>query len=130
MKKYIITTIIIVIYFIIAFSFIGCTTTKYVPVEKIKTEYIKDFERDTIIVKDSVYLKKINDTIYIEKYKTLFKSKIQKDTIIKTDTIPIIKEVEVIKEVNKLKDWQIILMILGGGMVAIVGYKLLRMLKI
>ena len=32
-----------------------------------------------------------------------------------------------VKEVNKLKDWQVVLMVLGGGMVAVIGYKVVRL---
>ena len=50
-------------------------------------------------------------------------------TILRIDTIPIIQEVEVIKEVNRIKDWQMILMLLGGGMVAVIGYKLIKLCR-
>ena len=37
---------------------------------------------------------------------------------------------EVTKEVNKLYNWQFILMVLGGGFIAVIGYKLIRIIKI
>lgn len=129
-NKYLVATIAILIYLYIMFSFIGCTTTKYVPIESVRTEYINKVEKDTIIIDNTKVIKEKGDTVYITDVKYVYKTKNKIDTILKVDTIPIIQEVEVIKEINKLKDWQIILMVLGGGMVAVVGYKTIRKIGI
>ena len=126
-NKYLVATIAILIYLYIMFSFIGCTTTKYVPIESVRTEYINKVEIDTIIVNNDRLIKEKGDTIYIVNTKYVYKTKNKIDTILRIDTIPIIQEVEVIKEVNKLKDWQVVLMVLGGGMVAVIGYKVIRL---
>ncbi len=129
-NKYLVATIAILIYLYAMFSFIGCTTTKYVPIESVRTEYKNKVEIDTIIINNDKIVKEKGDTIYITETKYIYKTKNKIDTILKIDTIPIIQEVEVIKEVNKLKDWQVILMVLGGGMVAVIGYKVIRMIKL
>ena len=126
-NKYLVATIAILIYLYIMFSFIGCTTTKYVPIESVRTEYINKVEKDTVIINNDRLIKEKGDTIYIVNTKYVYKTKNKIDTILRIDTIPIIQEVEVIKEVNKLKDWQVILMVLGGGMVAVIGYKIIRL---
>lgn len=126
-NKHLVATIIILIYLYVMFSFIGCTTTKYVPIESVRTEYINKVEKDTVIVNNDRLVKEKGDTIYIVNTKYVYKTKNKIDTILRIDTIPIIQEVEVIKEVNKLKDWQVILMVLGGGMVAVIGYKVIRL---
>lgn len=126
-NKYLVATIAILIYLYIMFSFIGCTTTKYVPIENVRTEYINKVEKDTVIINNDRLVKEKGDTIYIVNTKYVYKTKNKIDTILRIDTIPIIQEVEVIKEINKLKDWQVILMALGGGMVAVIGYKLIRL---
>ena len=126
-NKHLVATIIILIYLYVMFSFIGCTTTKYVPIENIRTEYINKVEKDTIIVNNDRLIKEKGDTVYIVNTKYVYKTKNKIDTILRIDTIPIIQEVEVIREVNKLKDWQVILMVLGGGMVAVIGYKVIRL---
>ena len=126
-NKYLVATIAILIYLYIMFSFIGCTTTKYVPIESVRTEYISKVEKDTVIINNDRLVKEKGDTIYIVNTKYVYKTKNKIDTILRIDTIPIIQEVEVIKEVNKLKDWQVILMVLGGGMVAVIGYKVIRL---
>lgn len=126
-NKYLVATIAILIYLYIMFSFIGCTTTKYVPIESVRTEYINKVEKDTVIINNDRLVKEKGDTIYITETKYIYKTKNKIDTILRIDTIPIIQEVEVIKEINKLKDWQVILMVLGGGMVAVIGYKVIRL---
>lgn len=126
-NKHLVATIIILIYLYVMFSFIGCTTTKYVPIESVRTEYINKVEKDTVIINNDRLVKEKGDTVYIVNTKYVYKTKNKIDTILRIDTIPIIQEVEVIKEVNKLKDWQVILMVLGGGMVAVIGYKVIRL---
>lgn len=114
--------------YILIFS-IGCTT-KYIPVESIKTEYVNKVEKDTILIKDREIITKTGDTVYIIKNIIEYKIKNRIDTVLKTDTIPIIKEVEIIKEVNKIKDWQLALMVLGGVMVTVFLFKILSMFKV
>lgn len=126
-NKYLVATIAILIYLYIMFSFIGCTTTKYVPIESVRTEYVNKVEKDTVIINNDRVVKEKGDTVYIVNTKYVYKTKNKIDTILRIDTIPIIQEVEVIKEVNKLKDWQVVLMVLGGGMVAVIGYKVIRL---
>lgn len=126
-NKHLVATIIILIYLYVMFSFIGCTTTKYVPIESVRTEYINKVEKDTVIINNDRLVKEKGDTVYIVNTKYVYKTKNKIDTILRIDTIPIIQEVEVIKEVNKLKDWQVVLMVLGGGMVAVIGYKVIRL---
>lgn len=126
-NKHLVATIVILIYLYVMFSFIGCTTTKYVPIESVRTEYINKVEKDTVIINNDRLVKEKGDTIYIRDTKYVYKTKNKVDTILRIDTIPIIQEVEVIKEINKLKDWQVVLMVLGGGMVAVIGYKVIRL---
>ena len=110
----------------------SCTTTKYVeiPVGHTRVEYKDRIEHDSIYFKDSIVQKKENDTIYLEKYKYLYKYKYLRDTINIVDSIPVVTIQEVTKEVNKLHNWQFILMVLGGGFIAVIGYKLIRIIKI
>lgn len=87
---------------LLAFS---CTTTEYVSVETTKTDsiYISLFERDSIYVHDSVYVRDKGDTVYIEKVKYLYKEKARTDTIYteRTDSIRIPYPVE-----RKLGKWE------------------------
>lgn len=120
------------LYIFLIFLSFSCGTTKYVevPVENVKIEYRDRFKYDSIYVKDSVIQTQDNDTIYLKEYKYIYKYINQTDTILKIDSIPVIQVQEVIKEVNRLHNWQIALMIMGGGFIAVIGYKLIRLFKI
>lgn len=102
----------------------GCKTTQYVPVEVTKVEYINKETKDSIYVRDSIFVKEKNDTVFLEKYRLVYKDKLIHDTIIRVDSIPYINTVEVIKEVNRVKNWQIVLMVLGGVFIAYIILKL------
>ena len=111
---------------------ISCTTTKYIeiPVEHTRIEYSDRIKHDSIYLRDSIVQKKENDTIYLEIYKYLYKYKYLRDTINVVDSIPVVTVKEVTKEVNKLYNWQFILMVLGGGFIVVIGYKLRRIIKV
>lgn len=102
---------------ILMFIITSCASTKYVevPVESIKTEYVTQYERDSIYVHDSIDRYRSNDTVYLTKYKNIYRQINKIDTVIKTDTIPKIITIEKteVKEVNKIKWWQNILMYSG-----------------
>lgn len=113
-------------------SLISCTTTKYVevPIEKTKIEYKDRLSIDTIIQHDSTIITMLGDTVYLEKYKYIYKVKELRDTINITDTTTVTKPIEVIKEINKLYTWQIILMVLGGVSIIILVYLIIKKFKI
>jgi hypothetical protein len=100
-------TKIVAITFFLLF-FLSCTTTKYVPVENVKTVYLSNNQVDSVILHDSIF-QKIHikgDTVFSDKfiYKNLYIKQFKIDTVIKTDTISKPYPVEKIKEVRK-KDW-------------------------
>ena len=115
----------------LVFIIISCGTTKIieVPVEKIKTEYVNRKIIDTFIKTDSTIIIDKGDTVFLEKYKYLYRYINKTDTFIKIDTLTKTITVEVTKEVNKLKNWQIGLMILGSIALAFGGYKLIKVIK-
>lgn len=116
----------------LVFITISCGTTKVVevPVDRVRTEYIDRHSIDTVIKNDSIIIRDKGDTVFLEKYKYLYKYVNRTDTVLKTDTITKVQTVEVIKEVNKVKNWQIGLMVLGGGALALGGYKLIKVFKV
>ena len=116
----------------LVFITISCGTTKVVevPVDRVRTEYIDRHSIDTVIKNDSIIIRDKGDTVFLEKYKYLYKYVNRTDTVLKTNTITKVQTVEVIKEVNKVKNWQIGLMVLGGGALALGGYKLIKVFKV
>lgn len=116
---------------IFIFLFISCTSTKLVevPVDKVRIEYRDRLKIDTIIKTDSTIIKDKGDTVFLEKYKYIYKIKERRDTINLTDTITVVQKVEIKEEVNHLHNWQIILMIVGGSTIALGLYKLINRFK-
>lgn len=109
----------------------GCASTKYVevPVNRVKIEYRDRTFIDTLIRNDSTIIRERGDTVFLEKYKYLYRIKEVRDTVSMTDTITVVQKVEVVKEVNRVHNWQIILMVLGGVAIALRLYKLVILIK-
>lgn len=91
----------------------SCRSIQYVPVDTIKTEYkyIDRIQHDSIYQKDSVMYYVKGDTVFVDKYKYLYKylfiNKV--DSFVKVDSIQVPYPVE--KQLNR---WQSIKMELGG----------------
>ena len=111
---------------LICLLLLGCTTTQYIPTEVTKTEYINTERIDSIYIRDSIFVKIQRDTLFIEKYKTIFRDRAVHDTIIRVDSIPVINTVEIVKEVNRIKNWQMVLMVLGGVFIAYIALRIKR----
>lgn len=83
----------------------SCKSIQYVPVETIKrdTTYISQIKIDSIYHRDSIYVEHKGDTVYLSKYKYLYKYIEKHDTLWreKTDTIQVVYPVEA-----QLTKWQ------------------------
>lgn len=107
MKPQTIKTIaaMLLILFLVILS--GCKSkTVYVPVESLRIEYRGNLMRDSIYLRDSIFMQTKNDTVMIEKFRYLYKDRIVRDSIHLRDTIkvpyPVLEEVEV----NKISGFQ------------------------
>ena len=100
-------------------KYITETEYKEVPVVMHDTVAKNIWRIDTTIVKDSVYFSIKGDTIFKERYNTLWRIKVARDTINKV----VEKPVEVVrnsvktetKEVNRIYWWQKVLILIGGA---------------
>jgi TM2 domain-containing membrane protein YozV len=119
-----------ILLFIIALILCSCSTVKYVPVEKVKTEYINKIEKDTLVVRDSIFQREKGDTVFLEKYKVIYKTKYLCDTAFIHDSIPVVKEIIVTETTNILKKWQIVLMCLGIIFILFSLYKVYKVFKL
>lgn len=95
----------------------GCKSIQYVPVETIKrdTTYISQIKIDSIYHRDSIYVEHKGDTVYLSKYKYLYKYIEKHDTLWreKTDTIQVVYPVEA-----QLTKWQKIKINMGEYLIA------------
>lgn len=85
----------------------GCKSkTVYVPVESLRIEYRDNLMRDSIYLRDSIFMQTKNDTVLIEKFRYLYKDRLVHDSIHLRDTIrvpyPVLDEVEV----NRISGFQ------------------------
>ncbi|MEG0890118.1 MAG: hypothetical protein RSH25_16785 [Bacteroides sp.] len=101
------------IYTIIMLVCCSCRSPQYIPVEKIKTEYkyVDRVQYDSIYNHDSTMIYRDGDTVFVNKYKYLYKylfiNKV--DSFVKTDSIQIPYPVE-----RQLNRWESMKMELGG----------------
>lgn len=83
----------------------SCKSIQYVPVETMKrdTTYLSQTKIDSIYHRDSIYVERKGDTVYLSKYKYLYKYIEKHDTLWreKVDTIQVAYPVEV-----QLTKWQ------------------------
>lgn len=97
-KDIIFCIVMFVLCFLTAIALFSCTTMKYVPVDKIKTEYVDRVveKRDSVHVLDSVITYLNGDTIYIYKYRNVYKDVVRHDTVsvIKCDSIYVPVQIE------------------------------------
>ena len=70
----------------------GCTTTRYVPVETVRTDTLKvtKYERDSIYIHDSTIVREKGDTMLIEKWHTRWRDRWMHDTVYQSrvDSVP------------------------------------------
>lgn len=83
----------------------SCKSIQYVPVETTKrdTTYLSQTKIDSIYHRDSIYVEHKGDTVYLSKYKYLYKYIEKHDTLWreKVDTIQVVYPVEA-----QLTKWQ------------------------
>lgn len=126
-KKAINNVIKVLIAFLLAFlvcGLIGCTSTKYVPVETIRIDTLHHHTHsiDSIIEKDSIVEKEYikGDTVFNDRlvYRNRYITKLNTDTIHEVHTDTITKTIEVER---KLSSWQKFKMNFGvGSMISLI----------
>ena len=99
--RFLLTYLVVVISLIVVLSLSSCAT-KVVTVPEVHTEYVYKtdsfVQRDSIWCLDSVFIREKGDTVWVEKFKTIFKDRIrmvvERDTFMRCDTISQVIEVE------------------------------------
>lgn len=112
-------TIIYILIILLASAICSCRSVEYIPRETIKhdTTYINKLIKDSIYIKDSVYIHSKNDTVFVEKYKYQYIDKVVRDTsyVVKSDTISVPYPVE-----KRLTRWQQLKLDIGGISIGII----------
>lgn len=129
---YIATVLFWIVFLAFVFCFSSCKT-KYVSVPEYHTEYITKTDsftqRDSIFVKDSIYMWMQGDTIYKEKFSVIYKDRWRDrylcDTVIKTDSVRVPYPVE-----KKLSKWQQIKLDIGEWVMVALALALIALVVI
>ena len=131
MKKIVILLFIL----LVACTLIGCATSKQA------TQVVESSLRDTIylnkVVYDSIYIDNWHhtylkaDTVVVEKTKYEYRYKVLRDTVYKAriDSVPVIREVEVVREVRRVPWYARALSWLGALFLILLILKILRYFK-
>lgn len=113
---------------------LGCKSVKHVPVETVKTEkeYVDRWNRDSVYIRDSVFVLVKGDTVFKDRYRIVYKDRYSRDTayISKVDTIQVAYPVEVIKEKYRVPKslWWLVILLAGLSVPSVL--KILRKLKL
>lgn len=105
----------VVVLIIIAALCHGCTTTKEVIVEKVRTDtvYKNHMQHDSIHIRDSVWVERWTqgDTVYVvkDRWKTEWRERLKTDTvyIAKHDTVMVEKTTEKTKTLTWFERWRV-----------------------
>ena len=84
----------------------GCGTPRRLPVvERIQrdTLYLHQVQYDSVFVSQERYVDRSRDTLYVQERSVEYRYRLQRDTlrIHQVDSVPVIREVEVVREVAR-----------------------------
>ena len=102
------------LYILAAFFLLcGCKQVQYIPLETVKLDsiYIAQVQRDSIVRYDSIYVRDKGDTLYVERWKYLYRDKLRVDTVsvLRVDSVQVPVPVE-----KALTKWQQFKLDVGG----------------
>lgn len=98
--------VIILLVYILALIFVGCSKTIYIPVETIRTEEKTKVHRDSIYIDRLTHIVTSGDTVFVTLTEYVYKDRIICDTVIRIDSIPKIIEIPVPHKVkSKGANW-------------------------
>ena len=55
--------------------------------QRVHTNVVESIVRDSVFLRDSIFLHVKADTVYLTKYRTLYKERVVRDTVVMCDTL-------------------------------------------
>ena len=55
--------------------------------QRVHTNVVESVVRDSVFLRDSIFLRVKADTVYLTKYRTLYKERVVRDTVVMCDTL-------------------------------------------
>ena len=122
--------VIIFILLVVACTLFGCATSR--PTSQVVEASLRDTVYVNKVLYDSVYIDNWYytyhkaDTVVVEKSKLEYRYKVLRDTVFRarTDSVPVIREVEVVREVRHLPWHAKVLSVVGGLFLIIIVFKI------
>lgn len=102
---------------------------RYIPVETVRYDSIMmhKVEKDSIFVRDSLYIREKGDTVFVDKFKYIYRNVLKTDTcfVERCDSVSVPVPVE-----KRLTWWEEVKMETGGYLfVLVVGYTAFRIMR-
>ena len=95
------------------FLLCGCTSTRYVPVETVRTDSVRiiAMRTDSVHILDSVVIDRGSDTIRIDRWRIMYRDRLRVDTLWRTERDSVCVPYPVEKQLTK---WEQTKMDFGG----------------
>ena len=121
--------------FVVACTLFGCATSR--PTSQVVEASLRDTVYVNKVLYDSVYIDNWYytyhkaDTVVVEKTKLEYRYKVLRDTVFRarTDSVPVICEVEVVREVRHVPWYAKVLSVLGVMLLVLFLFKVFRYFK-
>ena len=114
--------------FVVLTIFVNACSTRYVPVESVRVDSVRveTVRRDSVVLRDSIYVVQRGDTVYKTKYKYVYRDRVLRDTFyhVKCDTVT-----KVVKVEKELSFWQKKKIELGGAAMLLIPLLILLLIK-
>ena len=116
--------------FVVACTLFGCATSR--PTSQVVEASLRDTVYVNKVLYDSVYIDNWYytyhkaDTVVVEKSKLEYRYKVLRDTVFRAriDSVPVIREVEVVREVRYVPWYAKVLSVVGGLFLIIIVFKI------
>ena len=121
--------------FVVACTLFGCATSR--PTSQVveaslrDTVYVNKVLYDSVYIDNWYYTYEKADTVVVEKTKLEYRYKLLRDTVFRAriDSMPVIREVEVVREVRHVPWYAKVLSVLGVLLLIILLFKIFRYFK-
>ena len=121
--------------FVVACTLIGCATSR--PTSQVveaslrDTVYVNKVLYDSVYIDNWYYTYQKADTVVVEKTKLEYRYKVMRDTVFRAriDSVPVIREVEVVREVRHVPWYAKVLSVLGFLLLVLILFKVFRYFK-
>ena len=121
--------------FVVACTLFGCATSR--PTSQVveaslrDTVYVNKVLFDSVYIDNWYYTYEKADTVVVEKTKLEYRYKVMRDTVFRarTDSVPVIREVEVVREVRYVPWYAKVLSVLGFLLLVLILFKVFLYFK-